>query len=43
MMGTKGVMDKFMEGWDQVGVKVGVMVKSEELWDREYLEQGYPL
>ena len=39
VMGTNEVMDKFMEGWD----KVGDMVKCGGLWDRGYLEPGYPL
>ena len=39
MMGTREVVDMFMEVWD----KVGDMVKGGGLWDRGYLEPGYPL
>ena len=38
-MGTREVVDMFMEVWD----KVGDMVKGGGLWDRGYLEPGYPL
>ena len=39
VMGTREVVDMFMEGWD----KVRDMLKYGELWDRGYLEPGYPL